>query len=237
MNCLKTKLFAFFFAFIHFKRQFSIVWTHEILIVDVFRLSSKVVVTSIYNSSSPNEYKTFIADPLAKDPLITKAPINKPILVDSETVKILGQNYKIENYGPIGIQKCLSPFYSIGTCQKFCISSGIGSGIYIFSLYSLVYNTLENQVQLNITDASELKVNGEPINYAIIDCSVTTFNTVVGGFLIFATIFSILVFALFGFEIFEYLRFKAEMKDALIIGGEIRTITSKDFSMESFSTI
>ncbi|KAH8584168.1 uncharacterized protein ELE39_001671 [Cryptosporidium sp. chipmunk genotype I] len=208
----------------------------EIFLVDVYRLNQKVIVSSIYNTSNPDEYITNISDPQGMHPIITKTPIDEPKLIDSDTVQILGQDYKIKESEPLGLQKCLTPFYNVNSCQKICISGYSGTVLSVFNSYALVYSTPNSHFQLNITNASELEVDGEKVKYAITDCSISTLNTVIWGFLTFAVIFSFLVFALFAFEIIEYLRFKADMKDPLIIGGEIRTISSKDFSLESFST-
>lgn len=195
-----------------------------------------VIVSSTYNSSNPNEYITNIADPDGKYPIITKEPIDEPKLINDNTVQILGKEYNINEFQPLGLQKCSTPLYNINSCQKICISGHSKTTLSIFNAYALVYSTPKNHVQLNITNGTVMKVDGEKVEYAIISCSITTLNTVFWGFLIFTVIFSVLVFALFAFEIIEYLRFKADMKDPLIIGGEIRTISSKDFSVESFSS-
>lgn len=195
-----------------------------------------IIVSSIYNSSNPNEYITNIADPHGKYPIITKTPIDKPKLINDDTVQILGKEYNIKKYQPLGLQKCSTPLYNINSCQQICISGHSNTNLSIFNAFALVYSTSKTYLQLNITNGSAMKVDGEKVEYAISSCSVTTLNTVFWGFLIFAVIFSILVFALFAFEIIEYLRFKADMKDPLIIGGEIRTISSRDFSLESLSS-
>lgn len=209
----------------------------EILLIDVYRLSNTIIISSIFNSSNPSKYTTYITDPMAQNPYITEEPINKPVLVDSETVRIFGKEIKVPLYEPAGVQKCLTPLFNINSCQQICISTATGVAMSIFNLFSLVYNTPENYLQLNISNSENLKINGKTLIYGLTNCSTTTLNTVFWGFLIFASIFSILVFGLFAFEIVEYLRFKADMKDPLIIGGEIRTITSKDFSSESISTL
>lgn len=208
----------------------------DIFLVDIYRLNQNVIVSSIYNTSNPNEYITNISDPQGIYPIITKTPIDEPKLIDSDTVQILGQEYKVKQYKPLGLQKCLTPSYNINSCQKICVSGYSGTVLSVFNSYALVYITQNNHFQLNITNASELEVDGKKVKYAITGCSVSTLNTVIWGFLTFTVIFSFLVFALFAFEIIEYLRFKADMKDPLIIGGEIRTISSRDFSLESFST-
>lgn len=231
-----VRLFLFFSISFSINGVYSDLQSSEIFLVDIYRLSKEVIVTSTYNSSNPNEYITNIADPQGKYPIVTKIPIDEPKLISSDTVQILGQTYKIKEFEPLGLQNCLTPLYNVNSCQQICITGYSGTVLSVFNSYALVYTTPNKHFQLNITNASELKVDGKKINYAVINCSVSTLNTVLWGFLTFAVIFSFLVFALFAFEIIEYLRFKADMKDPLIIGGEIRTITSRDFSLESFST-
>ncbi|KAJ1610018.1 putative signal peptide-containing protein [Cryptosporidium canis] len=226
----------FFFVFCCFNGIYSGLPKTEIFIVDIYRLSPEVVVSSIYNSSNPNEYVTNVADPDGKYPIVTKSPIDKPKLINKNTVQILGKEYKVQDNQPIGLQRCSTPLYKINSCQKICISGHLKTSLSIFNTYALVYSTPKAHFQLNITNHSTLKVDGEKVDYAITSCSVTTLNTLFWGFLIFAVIFSVLIFALFAFEIIEYLRFKADMKDPLIIGGEIKTISSRDFSLESLSS-
>ncbi|OII72076.1 uncharacterized protein cubi_01409 [Cryptosporidium ubiquitum] len=231
---LRFSLFLFIFSCIN--GIYSDLQNPEIFLIDVYRLDKNIVVSSIYNTSNPNEYITNMADPEGKYPIITNTPIDVPKLIDEDTVQILGKDYKIKEFQPLGLQKCLTPLYNLSSCQQICITGYSATFLSVFNSFALVYNTPNKHFQLNITNASELKVDGDNVQYAVINCSVSTLNTVMWGFLTFAVIFSFLVFALFTFEIVEYLRFKADMRDPLIIGGEIRTITSRDFSLESFST-
>ncbi|KAK6589949.1 hypothetical protein RS030_193025 [Cryptosporidium xiaoi] len=209
----------------------------QILLIDVYRLSSNIFISSVFNSSEPGYYTTYISDPLGENPYKTKEPIDKPKLVNSNTVHIFGEDIEVQDYQPVGVQKCVTPIFNINTCQKICISGKGKASMSVFNLYSLVFNSGEEHMLLNVTNSEELLIDNELVVYGLTSCSIATLNTVIWGFLTFAAVFSILIFALFIFEIIEYLRFKSDMKDPLIIGGEIRTISSGDFSPDTASTI
>ncbi|KAH8738896.1 hypothetical protein FG386_000762 [Cryptosporidium ryanae] len=230
----KIKVVVIYFLVITFCSKIR---GEHILLIDVYKLNSDVFVSSVFNSSEPGHYTTYISDPLGRKPYRTKEPIDKPELIDSNTVKIFGETVQVSDYEPAGVQKCVTPIFNINTCQKICISGKGRSSMAVFNLYSIVFNSGKEHMLLNVTNSDKLLIDNEPIVYGLTSCSISTLETVIWGFLTFATIFSILVFALFVFEIIEYLRFKSDMKDPLIIGGEIRTISSGDFSPDTTSTI
>ncbi|KAL7068038.1 hypothetical protein ACR3K2_14700 [Cryptosporidium serpentis] len=209
----------------------------QYVVIDVYGMGDNVVVTSVYNSSIPGHYTTYINDPYATTPYVTTSPISRPELAGDNYIYIFGETMQIPLYPSAGYQRRISPLFNVSPCQSICVSNTSITDLSLFSANALVYTGSSSFFSINVTNSDKLYINEKFIPYGIVNCSISALIIAQWSSIAFLTLFSLFLVLLLIFEVMEYLRYRAEMKDPLIIGGDIRTISTKDFTMESLESI
>ncbi|EEA05998.1 uncharacterized protein CMU_017510 [Cryptosporidium muris RN66] len=209
----------------------------QYVVIDVYGMGNNIVVTSMYNSSVPGHYTTYINDPYATTPYVTTSPISRPEIAGDNYIYIFGETIQIPLYPNVGYKRRITPLFNVSLCQSICVSNTSITDLSLFSANAVVYTSSSSFFSVNVTNSNKLYINEEFIPYGIVNCSISTFTIAQWSSIAFLTLFSLFLVSLFIFEVTEYLRYRAEMKDPLIIGGDIRTISTRNFTMESLESI